>query len=305
MTKCIYCSYKAYYNNNNEEIPKYCRDHKLENMINIYRKKCIYENCNQKAYYNNIGFHPKYCSDHKLDNMVNVIFKKCIIKDCKQRAHYNNYGESPIYCIEHKLDNMINVSSKKCIYINCIKSPTYNYITMKSPIYCIDHKLENMVNITFKQICKSNNCNKTISSKYNGYCPLCYIKLNPNKLLKTKTKEYNVINFIIETFNLNHWKINEKIKSGISNRRPDLLLILDNYTLIIEINEYQHKRYKTINDQQRLIDISKDLNNKPFILINFNPDNYIYNNKNINGCWKYIDGFWIIKESKKMNGILD
>ena len=35
MVKCLNCHRNAYYNYNNEEYAKYCKDHKLDNMINI------------------------------------------------------------------------------------------------------------------------------------------------------------------------------------------------------------------------------------------------------------------------------
>ena len=268
-------------------------------MININNKNCIHINCIRKAYFNILGSLPKYCSLHKLDNMINVLLKKCKIDNCIKIAHYNIYGKSPLYCSDHKLDKMINVSSKKCIFNNCIKIPSFNYINFKSPLYCNDHKLKNMICVVNK-ICLSNNCNKKVTLKYDGYCPSCYIKLYLYKLLKTNTKEYNVIYYILSKFNKYDWKINEKIQSGSSNRRPDLHLILDNYSIIIEINEYQHKRYKSLkNNNDRILELSKDLNYKPLIIINFNPDNYIYNNKNIKSCWKYIDHFWILKDSKK------
>jgi len=335
MVKCIYCYKKAYYNTNDEENAKYCKDHKLENMVNINKKRCIHKNCNRKAYYNNIGFPVKYCSDHKLENMVNVIFKKCKIEDCKEIAHYNNYGESPIYCSEHKLEKMINVSSKKCKYKNCIKTPLYNYIMIKSPKYCKDHKLENMVYIIQKTCknenckispsynyidlppiyctnhklenmvnvisikCKTITCNKIVTKKYEGYCPQCYIQKNPNKLIKTRSKEYNVINYIVSTFNQYKWKINEKIINGTIKRTPDLLLELDNYIIIIEINEYQHKRYISSYDNDRISELSKHFN-KPQIYINFNPDSYKNKkNKKIKSSWINNNGYWIIKNAKE------
>ena len=43
MVRCKNCIKNAYYNNNEEEIPLYCKNHKLENMVNIKRKKCIHE----------------------------------------------------------------------------------------------------------------------------------------------------------------------------------------------------------------------------------------------------------------------
>lgn len=297
MVICLHCYKKAYYNFNYEEYPQFCKDHKLNNMVNIFRKNCINHNCHRKAYYNYLGFYPKYCLDHKLDNMINVIFKKCIFENCNHRAFYNINGKSPAFCLDHKLINMINVSSKKCIFINCNKTPSYNYFNNKSPLYCSDHKLVNMIGVLNK-ICISINCNKNVTSKYDGYCPSCYIKLYPNKLLKTNTKEYNVINFILSKLNNYNWIVNQKIQSGSSNRRPDLHLILDKYSIIVEINEYQHKRYKS-DSNIRILELSNDLNNKPFIIINFNPDNYLYNHKNIKSCWKYTNYYWILKDSKK------
>jgi hypothetical protein len=43
---CIFenCKKRAYYNYETEEKPKFCSEHRLENMINMKSKKC-FENC--------------------------------------------------------------------------------------------------------------------------------------------------------------------------------------------------------------------------------------------------------------------
>ena len=49
--KCIHenCMKQPSYNIPTEKIALYCNIHKLENMINIKNKNCIYENCKTQS----------------------------------------------------------------------------------------------------------------------------------------------------------------------------------------------------------------------------------------------------------------
>ncbi len=59
-----------------------------------------------------------------------------------------------------------------------------------------------------------------------------------------------------------------------TKRRPDLFIDLYNCSLIIEIDENQHKNYDTTCDNKRTMEIFTALGNRPIIFIRFNPDNY-------------------------------
>lgn len=63
-----------------------------------------------------------YCRQHKLNNMVNVRNKKCIFKNCKLKSIYNYEGKkNPMYCNKHKLNDMIDVTHNLCIHKRCRK----------------------------------------------------------------------------------------------------------------------------------------------------------------------------------------
>lgn len=71
-----------------------------------------------------------------------------------------------------------------------------------------------------------------------------------------------------------------------SKRRPDLLLDLAFQVIIIEIDEHAHNSYDTTCENKRLMEISKDLNHRPIVLIRFNPDSYVdVSGKKIPSCF--------------------
>jgi hypothetical protein len=140
------------------------------------------------------------------------------------------------------------------------------------------HKLENMINIISKkcQLCKLYISNK----KYDYLCSGCYYYTNPNSILTKnhKSKENQIISDLNNE--LNNIIIQDRIISnGCSKRRPDGLIKLNDYNIIIEIDENQHSDYSCEN--KRLMEIFKDLGNSPLTIIRFNPDAYKLDNKKI------------------------
>jgi len=58
---------------------------------------------------------PLYCASHKLDDMIDVKNKKCIYKGCKICPSFNKEGETKaLYCTQHKTYNMVDVVNKLC-----------------------------------------------------------------------------------------------------------------------------------------------------------------------------------------------
>lgn len=108
--------------------------------------------------------------------------------------------------------------------------------------------------------------------KYQPCCFKCYCVLNPDieiprryKVKETHLKE------AIEEFNF----INDKrIEGGCSSRRPDFLLDLNLFTLIVECDENGHSGYNTTCEIAKLNDTFTDLADRPIVLLRFNPDNY-------------------------------
>jgi len=153
-------------------------------------------------------------------------------------------------------------------------------------------------------LCKSYLCEtyKNKNNKYNGYCTRCYIHLFPNEPISKnyKTKEYAVLEFIRETYPEHTWINDKKIEGGCSKKRPDIFLDLLTHSIIIEIDENQHRSYDNC-EIKRINLLFEDLGDRHIVFIRFNPDDYIdKDNNKITSCWG-IDrnGLSSVKKSKR------
>lgn len=220
--------------------------------------------------------------------MCNVVSKTCIYENCKTQPCFNYEGLPPIYCLLHSSENMCDVKSKKCEYEGCDTYPSFNYENESSPKFCFKHKDKDMISVINRQnkYCKSPLCGTYANPKYDGYCARCYFFTFPDKpaAYNYKTKEKYVADFIRDQFPNYKW-IFDKIV-GESKRRPDIFLTLDNYNIIIEVDENQHGGYDCSCENKRLMQLSQDFNHKSMIFIRFNPDDYLdKDSKNITSCW--------------------
>jgi hypothetical protein len=262
---------------------KYCINHKKikNNLINIKNKNKYCKSCyyimGSYAYENDKN--NLYCKSCKLDDMIDIKNKRCLFEGCNKQQLYNFEGKTnAIYCGTHKEINMINIRDKKCLFENCKKRPNYNFEGKTNAIYCVTHKEINMIDIQNKR-CITPLCDKI--QNIDQYCIRCFYAINPNdnrcnriKLKENETKKYlennlKGLSFIFDT----------PIQGdGLCfNIRPDALLNLNKHSIIIEIDENQHKFYNSECDNARTHKIQESLN-RPIIIIRFNPDNYIENN---------------------------
>jgi hypothetical protein len=157
-----------------------------------------------------------------------------------------------------------------------------------------------MIDIKHKK-CKLCNLLRS-TKKYDYLCSGCYYYTNPDSVLTRnhKSKENQIISDLNKEFN-NIIIQDKTILNGCSKRRPDGLIKLNDYNIIIEIDENQHPNYSCEN--KRLIEIFKDLGNSPLTIIRFNPDAYKLDNKKIKspfGITK-IDGKLKIINQKEYN----
>jgi uncharacterized protein YajQ (UPF0234 family) len=270
---CIYnnCNKQASFNYINNKLRLYCKNHKLNDMVDIKNKRCIKCNIKQALYNYKHEKITLYCNNCKLPDMVDVKNKRCI--DCNIKRSCFNYKDKKyaLYCNDCKFSDMIDIVSKKCIKCN-IKRPCFNYKGELKRLYCNNCKLPDMINIKDKK-CKLCDLIQS-SKKYNYLCSGCYYYTNPNSVLTRnhKTKENQIISDLNKEFN-NIIIQDKTILNGCSKRRPDGLIQLNDYNIIIEIDENQHSYYSCEN--KRLMEIFKDLGNSPLTIIRFNPDGYI------------------------------
>ena len=154
-----------------------------------------------------------------------------------------------------------------------------------------------------KRICKNilqsgKQC-KTLAhlKKYKGYCFHCYFKINPDEIpvRNIKIKEQAVVDYIDELYSKNYDIIYDK-PIGNTNKSPDIVMNCENYVIIIEVDEFQHKKnsykgghYSKENEENKM-KIIRDYfktQNKKTIYLRFNPDDYLSkDNIKIKSPWK-------------------
>ena len=333
--KCIECNITANFNVKGKSA-LYCFKHKLDNMINVYKKTCIHDDCGILPNYNvPCEKNGIYCAKHKLSGMIDVKHRKCI--ECGILPSFNLKGNQiPLYCLTHKKEGMVNVVNNTCL--ECEVRPTFNIVGQKKGLYCLTHKKEGMVDVKHKKClecevrptfnnegqkkglycsthkkegmidvlnksCKSEWC-PTIprNKKYDGYCLRCFIYLFPDKPVSRnyKTKEYSVLDFIKTKFPHFDFIADKIISGGCSRRRPDLFLDMLYQIIIIEIDENQHTDYDCSCQNKRIMELSQDLGHRPIVFIRFNPDGYKKDGKNITSCWgQNKNGICVVKKSKQ------
>ena len=98
------------------------------------RLGCQHKGCSKTPSHNYSGSMVKrYCGEHKLDGMVDLYHKKCGKYGCTKNPSFNYEGEPKgRYCKQHKLEGMVDVKSKLCEYPGgCLRKPSCNYPGLK------------------------------------------------------------------------------------------------------------------------------------------------------------------------------
>ncbi len=165
----------------------------------------------------------------------------------------------------------------KCLIDYCKTRPNFNYEGEKQAIYCSKHKLEDMIDVIHKKciLCQFNYASSN-RLKYKQHCTNCFYYKFPEHVQTRnhKTKENTIFTDLLKIYpNIIRDKI---ISGGCSRRRPDGLIQLKDYNIIIEIDEDQHVNYECEN--KRTMEIFQDLGNSPLTIIRFNPDSFIDEN---------------------------
>ena len=139
-------------------------------------------------------------------------------------------------------------------------------------------------------------CKSVLQQHYKPYCFRCFCSIHPNyeRNLNYRTKEIVIMNKvkdeIKEKISYELWLENRTIPNGKSIKRPDLFISMFEYNFILEIDEEQHKRNKSIygdeNEDDRHNQLFIDGGSKPTYIIRFNPDFYIKDGVRYRSCFK-------------------
>ena len=139
-------------------------------------------------------------------------------------------------------------------------------------------------------LCKTPLCETQISNKtYKGYCMRCFVHLFPElkNARNYKTKEQSVVDKVKIAFPDYSWFCDKTVQDGCSKKRPDMLLDMGSYAIIVEVDENQHVNYDCSCENKRLMELSQDVDHRPIVFIRFNPDKYFDKDGNIvDSCWE-------------------
>ena len=133
-----------------EGSPERCGKHQTKGMIDLTCKWCEFENCDVKYPRFNYKNEKqgRFCKSHKLEDMINVRSKKC--NQCNNRVSYGKLFESKTHCGKHKLANEFTNNKPICEEDECIEKAFYTNDGTNYPHRCEDHKLRDDINIVEK-----------------------------------------------------------------------------------------------------------------------------------------------------------
>lgn len=153
---CESCPKQAVFNLPGVKKGRFCSTHKDPEMINIYKRVCKHEGCENTAGYRVPGGPLVACSIHKTLDMIYHV--TCRHQDCTKLPSYGQAGtKTREYCVEHKKDGMIFVGKRTCQGPECSKQPFYGFT--KPPLFCREHKEAGMVDL-FTKRCEFEGCAK-------------------------------------------------------------------------------------------------------------------------------------------------
>ena len=132
-------------------------------------------------------------------------------------------------------------------------------------------------------------------------CIGCFYHYYPNDEIprRYKKKQHYFNEKLIEEFGANFFQYDKRIKCGCSGRMPDWFIDCFKYSIIIELDEDQHKY--TSCDEKRMMELFQDLGNRKLVLIRINPDKYQGKKKKRKGCFDFDKRNILICREKKFN----
>ena len=279
-----------------------CENHKTNEMYDLTKSVCLFENCGKIATngYTTNGQKRERCEEHSINNMVNLDNLPhnwvCIIclKDWRTYCPINEKKQK--WCKSCAIKQNIKFhdpSRKLCICNNAIPcfAEFKNGVQISERIYCKKCRPPNSKNVKGLR-CPS--CKMFIVETKGKLCSVC------SDTNKKKTKENEMVKYIINYIKTNKIDVNEIndekiihdkiIVGGCSKYRPDLLVEVVVYHerngetfpelmyYVFECDEDQHNSYDPECEMKRMFQIQQDLGCEYVKFIRYNPDI----------CW-YID----------------
>jgi len=281
--KCINCKIKLpIFNYPGENKALFCLACKTPEMTDIVNKKCIKCNIKQPVYNKEGEKISLYCLNCKDSDMINIKDRICKIIGCRKVAYYALPGVIPEYCSTHRLDGMIKNPRKKCIIPNCNEIATHGLIQSE---HCENHALSDEYNFAERTCPK---CGKIDILNKEGICVNTCSLLDIDNAIKKRKKKHEeyvgkVINTSIDTSQILFTWNDQVIDTSCTKQRPDFVFHCGSHVIIVEVDEEQHKSYKSCGntkdevfktEARRMYNVGNIFVGLPVTFLRFNPDNF-------------------------------
>jgi hypothetical protein len=307
------CRFRASFAPTHESTkPCRCADHKLSTDINWEKKTCATENCDKKPSFAPPGDPAVRCKTCRIEGDVDVNNKKCDKCKTRQAAAIvaGRETEGMRYCLTCAKEMGFSYRNGRSPHCACGRSAMFDEpdTPVNSVRFCgqcrdpskhIDIKHESRTCVAC--------CTTRGSRVHDGHlwCQGCFVKTFPHipTLRNYKTKQGGVEDFLKERFGdkitmrydqkierivpeaasagagggFVHQEFEDERPCASSGRKPDVLIDMGEWVVIVEVDEGQHKQdsYKSSCENKRTMQIFDDLGRRPTVFIRFNPDNYV------------------------------
>lgn len=226
--------------------------------------------------------------DYSKINYTNFITKINII--CKDHGEFEQTplghlsGKGCFDCgIIKQIEKQTMTTEEFTKKANCVHKNMYEYnkvdykhSNIKVIITCKEHGDFNQLPVYHLRGCgcpKCVLCPKCLIFRTCGRICFCCKHINKKKSF-IKEKELNVVKFLKDNLPENEFIHNRSVGRDCTNGQlfPDIRFDCNNYHLIVEVDEYEHRGSDYECDKQRMYDIIAKLG-IPCIFIRYNPDN--------------------------------
>ncbi len=287
-----------------------CGTHKLASDINTAKKLC--ECGKSKPFFGPPDTRSaKRCGLCKQDGDVDLYNKKCIRCKEKQVAAIvqGQEDEGMKYCLSCATTLGFSCRNGRVAYCECGTQSTFDIpgTAVKSARFCGQCRDPSLhVDVRHENYMCTVCCNTRGTRVHNGslWCHGCFVKTFPEipTLRNYKTKQRAVEDFLNTRFSdkltlrfdrqlerilpegtvgagagtCDGGDLEEDVVCKSSGRKPDVMIDMGEWVVIVEVDEGQHKQdsYKSSCETKRVMQIFDDVGRRPTVFIRFNPDHY-------------------------------
>ena len=307
--RCVYenCTKQPSWNHPGTTTGVYCATHKLDEMINVKVHMCAQINCTKQASFN----YPKevrkmYCAEHKKKGMINIKHKRCIYEGCTNRSSFNvPHIKNGAYCNKHKLPGMIGIFNKKCQVNKCKHDALYGLSEHHRAQFCEEHRDDGHIHVfkerqcsmcdmdyafvlqdTNEKYCVQHCPNEGYMNAMKRLCKYCDIRESSRFVCvdcvqRSHKKEWAVVAHLRKHVNMSFKYDDYQLNPDCTKKRPDIHFDLATHSVIVEVDENEHRTYSDLCECARLNEIVNSIGGKPVVFIRYNPDSVRHKGKTI------------------------